>query len=71
MAAKDNPMTMLAAKVYGHVKGEDTVKRLKNGQCPFCGKVPDVNEFRDKASRDEFALSGLCMTCQDVVFREE
>ena len=71
MAAKDNPFTIFAAQVYGHTTGEDTVQRLKEGKCPFCGKVPDVSEFRDKLSRDEFARSGLCMTCQDVTFKDE
>lgn len=71
MAAKDNKFTILAAQVYGHTTGEDTVGRLQRGECPFCGKVPDVNEFRDKPSRDEFAQSGLCQTCQDVTFRDE
>lgn len=71
MAAKDDPMTMIAAMVYGHAKGEDTAGRLKRGECPFCGMVPGVSEFRDKASRDEFAKSGLCQTCQDITFKEE
>jgi len=71
MAAKDNPMTMLAAKVYGHVQGEDTVQRLKEGKCPFCGYKVTISDFKDRLSLQEFAQSGICQTCQDVTFKEE
>lgn len=34
---------------------------------PFgCGRR--AAEFRDDASRREFAISGLCQHCQDIIF---
>jgi len=34
---------------------------------PFgCGR--QAMEFRDDASRREFAISGLCQYCQDIIF---
>lgn len=45
------------------------VDRVKEGKCAFCGKEIDtVFEFRDKLSRREFAISGLCQECQDKTF---
>lgn len=39
------------------------------GICPFCGKLIEVEvEFRDELSKEEFALSGLCQSCQDDFF---
>lgn len=39
------------------------------GICPFCGKLIEVEiEFRDELSKQEFALSGLCQSCQDDFF---
>ena len=38
------------------------------GICPFCGKLIQIEEFRDELSKKEFALSGLCQSCQDDFF---
>ena len=36
---------------------------------PFgCGKPVSQEDFRDELSRREYAISGLCQTCQDSVF---
>jgi len=54
--------------------GVDTVnkwiERLKAGNCPLCGVKPDESAFRDDLSCEEFALSHLCMKCQDETFAE-
>ena len=38
------------------------------GICPTCKKPIKENEFRDKLSRKEFGISGMCQVCQDEVF---
>ena len=38
MAAKDDPFTVIAAEVFGHITGQPAAERLKRGECPFCGK---------------------------------
>ena len=37
------------------------------GRC-LCGNVTRKDSFRDKCSRLEFTLSGLCQACQDLIF---
>ena len=44
-------------------------KRKAQGDCPFCGTHVDPDGFRDKRSRQEFNISGLCQECQDEVFQ--
>jgi hypothetical protein len=38
---------------------------------PPIGCAGPATEFTDELSRKEFAISGLCQKCQDVVFKEE
>ena len=45
-------------------------ERNANGKCPFCGKNMDNATFRDKKSRKEFEISGICQECQDKHFKE-
>ena len=44
------------------------VKRVEAGQCPTCGKIIVMTDFRDPLSRKEFRISGMCQSCQDSVF---
>jgi hypothetical protein len=37
-------------------------------KCPFCGKVPKPEEFRDELSVKEWRISNLCQACQDETF---
>lgn len=67
MTAKNRPFTQWAAEVCGG----DMPKNLADNCCPFCGQPVKVAEFRDKLSCDEYAISGLCQTCQDVTFTQE
>lgn len=46
-------------------------ERIEQGLCPFCGKKPEMSEFRDKLSLREYGISGLCQKCQDDTFRKE
>jgi hypothetical protein len=34
-----------------------------------CGR--SATEFRDRTSKKEFSISGLCQYCQDLLFGEE
>ncbi len=44
------------------------VEAVEQGRCPFCGKPIDPKEFRDRLSRAEYDISGLCQHCQDEMF---
>lgn len=58
----DNPFTAIAAEICGYTE------RLKAGLCPTCGKKP--GEMRDAISRKEFAITGMCQSCQNTIFGE-
>ena len=48
----------------------DAQKRIDAKECTSCGaKINGVNDFKDKVSIKEYAISGLCMKCQDSIFR--
>jgi len=47
------------------------VAAVKEGICPFCHQLVDINSFKDDLSRKEFKISGLCQGCQDKTFVEE
>ena len=42
--------------------------RLDAGKCPGCGCDEPESTLRDLADEREYAISGLCATCQDGVF---
>ena len=43
------------------------INQIKNTrECAFC-PYPNF-KFRDELSRKEYAISGLCMDCQDEIF---
>lgn len=44
------------------------VEKVRQGKCPFCGKMVDIGEFRDLISLREFEISGICQKCQDKTF---
>jgi hypothetical protein len=49
--------------------GVDRVKTISDGYCVSCDTTGIVaTSFRDDISRKEFAISGLCQSCQDDVF---
>jgi hypothetical protein len=48
------------------------VDAVEAGVCPLCGNKIDVaTEFKDDLSREEYAVSGMCQSCQDDVFAIE
>jgi len=39
---------------------------------PFgCGKTFDYSTLKTQASRDEYNISGMCQSCQDIAFAPE
>ncbi len=57
---KTRPFTRLAAELIGGLES------LDKGDCPTCGG--SIGPFRDRLSRKEFGISGICQKCQDSVF---
>ena len=47
-------------------QGRDRVKLIHNDQCVTC--LGDAKEFTNELSKREYAISGMCQTCQDKVF---
>lgn len=48
--------------------GRDRVTSITNDVCASCGG--SAASFRDALSEREFSISGLCQSCQDVVWGE-
>lgn len=48
----------------------EEVEKVEQGLCPSCGEPIGEQFFRDKLSRREYRISGLCQKCQDKVFSE-
>ena len=46
----------------------EEMKRIEGGLCPFCGEPVEREGLRDKVSKLEFDISGLCQKCQDKEF---
>ena len=46
----------------------DEMKRVDEKRCPFCGQPVEIEGFRDKLSRHEYEISGICQHCQDETF---
>lgn len=42
---------------------------VENGQCPFCRKKINIEDFTDSLSLREFRISGICNSCQNKVFK--
>ena len=62
------PFTRLAARLTG---GAAALDALDAGACPFCKRPIDHTQFTDSRSRREYAISGLCQTCQDETFNND
>jgi|TARA_X000001036_G_C20451614_1_gene713578 RNase P subunit RPR2 len=39
--------------------------------CAYCGDKLRVKDFRTRADKDEYAISGMCQPCMDKGFLEE
>ena len=49
------------------ITGRNRADSIKNEVCNWCDKP--VVEFKDAISAKEYAISGMCQTCQDKTFR--
>jgi len=49
----------------------EEVKNVENGICPICKNQVNIKEFKDELSKREFQISGLCMSCQEDIFKGE
>ena len=47
------------------------VKKVEMGLCPFCGRKVTEDQFRDRISKEEFRISGMCQVCQDEIFQDQ
>jgi len=47
------------------------LERVAEGRCPFCNKVVTTESFRDKLSKREWEISGICQTCQDDLWSKK
>ena len=50
--------------------GKDRQTCIEEGICVTCDEGRDIaaTSFRDDLSRKEYAISGMCQSCQDDVF---
>jgi hypothetical protein len=62
---KSNPIDSMLSSLFG----VDRVKTISEGYCVSCD-TQDIKatSFTDDLSRKEYAISGLCQSCQDDVF---
>lgn len=49
----------------------DAVARMEKGQCTTCGIPVNEKAFVDEINAREFAISGMCQSCQDAVFASD
>ena len=62
---KSNPIESMLSSIFG----VDRVKTISEGYCVSCdAKDIKATSFTDDLSRKEYAISGLCQSCQDDVF---
>ena len=47
------------------------VERFENKECPLCSKPIDPKEFKNKLSKRDFEITGLCQNCQDEIYVED
>ena len=48
------------------ITGRDRVATVASNTCVTCGSAADT--FNDEVSKREYAISGMCQSCQDSVF---
>ena len=62
---KSNPIDSMLTSIFG----VDRVKTITESFCVSCdSKDNNAASFRDDLSRKEYAISGLCQSCQDDIF---
>ena len=62
---KSNPINSMLSSIFGI----DRVKTISEAFCVSCdSEGNNAASFRDDLSRKEYAISGMCQSCQDDVF---
>ena len=64
-----NSMENFKDTVSLNVFGRSRMLAIAGAQCVSCGR--SATEFRDKVSRKEYSISGMCQKCQDRFFDED
>lgn len=64
-----NAMDKFKDDVSMNVFGRSRMLAIAGAQCVSCGRA--ATQFRDKVSRKEYTISGLCQHCQDRFFDED
>ena len=59
--------------VLSAITGRDRKSTIRGNTCMFSELSPPPHnmEFKNDLSKKEYAISGLCQSCQDTVFSEE
>lgn len=58
-------------EVIKEVLGINRVESIKSDKCVFGDPPHDATEFRNEVSQKEYRISGLCQSCQDLIFGED
>ena len=43
-------------------------RKIRHGECTWCGNAVDTAKFKDDLSLREYSISGFCQKCQDETF---
>lgn len=46
-----------------------SAKKFDEKKCVFCNKKIDIKDFENEISKKEYAITGVCQTCQDKTFK--
>ena len=66
----ETPFNQIDTKLLRRIKL--AVAECKHAKiCAYCGSKLRVKDFRTRADKDEYAISGMCQPCIDKSFLEE
>ena len=66
---KSNNMNEFLEDIVGNIFGVSRKASIAGDTCVMC--EGEATTFIDEVSRREFAISGMCQSCQDSVFGKE
>ena len=64
--AEPTPKSDVINNLISGLAGQDRVSTIKADICMLCGNK--ATKFKDELSLREYAISGMCQTCQDKSF---
>lgn len=65
-----NSIKQLKLELAKQVFGEDAPANLQAGLCVYC-KEPALAKCHSDAGKREVAISGICESCWDEMFKDE